>query len=155
AWAKVLAVSACRFRTPNRGGGRAGRASHHGSAGFFRRGRPLRRARDRRGVVGGVAGPWVPAAPPAPAHPQEVKMMVAVTQSLDAGASPPSQSLRALDAINFFIAALLAGFGPFIALFLSSQAWSATNIGYILSVGSGVALVAQLPGGELLDAIRS
>ena len=82
-------------------------------------------------------------------------MMVAVTQSLDAGASPPGQSLRALDAINFFIAALLAGFGPFIALFLSSQAWSATNIGYILSVGSGVALVAQLPGGELLDSIRS
>ena len=82
-------------------------------------------------------------------------MMVATTQSLDAGTSPSGQSLRALDAVNFFIAALLAGFGPFIALFLGDQGWSATNIGYILSAGSVVALLAQLPGGELLDAIRS
>jgi MFS family permease len=82
-------------------------------------------------------------------------MMVATTQSLDAGTSPSGQSLRALDAVNFFIAALLAGFGPFVALFLGDQGWSATNIGYILSAGSVVALLAQLPGGELLDAIRS
>jgi MFS family permease len=82
-------------------------------------------------------------------------MMVAATQSLDAGTSPSSQSLWALDAVNFLIAGLLAGFGPFIALFLADEAWSAANVGYVLSAGSVVALASQLPGGELLDAIRS
>jgi MFS family permease len=82
-------------------------------------------------------------------------MMVAATQSLDAGTSPSSQSLWSLDAINFLIAGLMAGFGPFIALFLADEAWSAANVGYVLSAGSIVALLSQLPGGELLDAVRS
>ena len=82
-------------------------------------------------------------------------MTVATTQSLDAGTSPSGQSLRALDAVNFLIAGLLAGFGPFIALFLTDEAWSSANIGYVLSAGSIVALLSQVPSGELLDAIRS
>jgi MFS family permease len=82
-------------------------------------------------------------------------MMVVATHSLDAGTSPSGQSLRALDAVNFLIAGLLAGFGPFIALFLTDEAWSSAKIGYVLSAGSIVALLSQLPGGELLDAIRS
>jgi MFS family permease len=82
-------------------------------------------------------------------------MTIAATQSQKAGTDPSSQSSRALDAVNFLIAGLLAGFGPFIALFLADQAWSAANVGYVLSAGSIVALLSQLPGGELLDAIRS
>jgi MFS family permease len=82
-------------------------------------------------------------------------MTVATTPSQIVGTSPSGQSLRALDAINFLIAGLLAGFGPFIPLFLADQAWSAANVGYVLSAGSIVALLSQLPGGELLDAIRS
>jgi MFS family permease len=82
-------------------------------------------------------------------------MTVAATQALAAGTSPSSQSSRALDAVNFLIAGLLAGFGPFIALFLADQLWSAANIGYVLSAGSIVGLLSQLPGGELLDATRS
>jgi MFS family permease len=82
-------------------------------------------------------------------------MMVAATQSLDAGTSPSGRSLRALDAVNLFVAGLLAGFGPFVALFLGGQGWSPESIGYIFTAGSVAALLAQLPGGELLDVVRS
>jgi MFS family permease len=82
-------------------------------------------------------------------------MTIAATQAQIAGTDPSGQSVRALDAVNFLIAGLLAGFGPFIALFLADQAWSAANVGYVLSAGSIVALLSQLPSGELLDSIRS
>ncbi len=75
--------------------------------------------------------------------------------SFDMNISPSSQSLRALDATNFFVGGILAGFGPFVALFLGDQGWSLENIGYVLSAGGIASLLAQLPGGELLDVVRS
>jgi MFS family permease len=69
--------------------------------------------------------------------------------------SPSAQSLRALDGVNFFIAALLAGFGPFVAVYLGDQGWSQENIGFALSAGGIVGLLSQIPGGELLDATRA
>jgi MFS family permease len=81
-------------------------------------------------------------------------MMVAA-QPFDAAARTSAQSLRVLDAVNFFIGGALAGFGPFVALFLGSQDWSPENIGFVLTLGSIAGLFAQLPGGELLDVARS
>jgi MFS family permease len=69
--------------------------------------------------------------------------------------SPSGRSLRALDTANLFIGGLLAGFGAFVALFLGSQGWSPENIGFVLSAGGVAGLLAQLPGGELLDVVRS
>ncbi|MGP0093032.1 MAG: MFS transporter [Xanthobacteraceae bacterium] len=57
--------------------------------------------------------------------------------------------------MNFFIAGALAGFGPFVAVFLANRGWRPTDIGFVLSAGAMAALVAQLPGGELIDVIRS
>ena len=68
---------------------------------------------------------------------------------------PTGQSLRALDGVNFFIAAVLAGFGPFVALFLGDRGWSQQSIGFVLSAGGITGLLSQIPGGELLDATRS
>jgi MFS family permease len=68
---------------------------------------------------------------------------------------PSAQSLRALDGVNFFIAALLAGFGPFVAVYLGGQGWSQENIGFVLSAGGIAGLLSQIPGGELLDATRA
>jgi MFS family permease len=82
-------------------------------------------------------------------------MTVAAADLLAAGAAPSGQSLRALDGVNLFVAGLLAGFGPFLAVFLGDQGWSQQNIGLVLSAGGAAALVAQLPGGELLDVVRS
>jgi hypothetical protein len=40
-------------------------------------------------------------------------------------ALPPSDSLRALDRLNFFLAALQSGFGPFVARWSRARAsWS-------------------------------
>jgi len=82
-------------------------------------------------------------------------MAIASAQSFHAGSSPFDQSLRALDGVNLFVAGILAAFGPFVAVFLGNQGWSAEQIGLVLSAGGIAALLAQLPGGELLDALPS
>ena len=81
--------------------------------------------------------------------------MTVARHGLDAEASPSGQSLRALDAVNFFVGGALAGFGPFVALFLGGQSWPPENIGFVLTLGGIAGLLAQYPGGELLDAARS
>jgi MFS family permease len=65
-----------------------------------------------------------------------------------------SLSRKGLNALNFFIAAVQAGFGPFVAVWLTRQGWSQTDIGLALSLGSGAALLGQLPGGWLVDAVH-
>ena len=69
--------------------------------------------------------------------------------------SPSSPSLSGLDGINFFLAGMQAGFGPFVAVLLADEKWTQQNIGYVLSVGGLAGLLSQLPGGELLDISRS
>jgi MFS family permease len=49
----------------------------------------------------------------------------------------------------------LAGFGPYVAAYLADQKWTQTDIGLVLTVGSVAGLLSQLPGGELLDKVRS
>jgi MFS family permease len=63
-------------------------------------------------------------------------------------------SRKGLNALNFFIAAVQAGFGPFVAVWLTKQGWSQTDVGLALSIGSGAALLGQLPGGWLVDAVH-
>jgi MFS family permease len=82
-------------------------------------------------------------------------MTIATSSWLDFGPLPSAQSLRALDALNFFVAGILAGFGPFVALVLGDQNWSQEEIGFVLSTGALAALLVQLPGGELLDLAKS
>lgn len=69
--------------------------------------------------------------------------------------TPSAVSLRALDAVNLFLAGALAGFGPYVAVFLASQNWTRQNIGFVLTAAGLFGLVSQIPGGELLDTIRS
>jgi len=78
----------------------------------------------------------------------------------DAGAdaieqSPSGTSLRGLDAVNLFLAGALSGFGPYVAVFLAEQKWTQQNIGFVLTAAGFAGLLSQLPGGALLDAIRS
>jgi MFS family permease len=63
--------------------------------------------------------------------------------------------LHALDAVNFFLAGMQSGFGPYVAVFLASQSWSQQNIGFALTAAGLAGLAGQLPSGELLDKIRS
>jgi predicted MFS family arabinose efflux permease len=68
---------------------------------------------------------------------------------------PSQRSSRALDWFIFFIADVQTGFGPFVSVYLTTQKWTQIDIGLVLSVAGVVALVAQVPGGVLVDAARS
>jgi MFS family permease len=49
----------------------------------------------------------------------------------------------------------LSGFGPYVAAFLAERNWTQQSIGFVLTAGGFAGLLSQLPGGALLDAIRS
>jgi predicted MFS family arabinose efflux permease len=68
---------------------------------------------------------------------------------------PSRQSLRGLDWFIFFLADVQTGFGPFIAVYLTTQKWTQVEIGFVLSIGGVVALIGQMPGGAIVDAARS
>jgi MFS family permease len=81
--------------------------------------------------------------------------MAVIASSEAIGASPSSASLNGLDGINFFLAGMQSGFGPFVAVLLADEKWTQQNIGFVLSLGGLAGLLSQLPGGELLDTVRS
>ena len=86
--------------------------------------------------------------------------MLAICQSRRVHSGPqmfrlPIRAFRDFDRVNFFLAAMLAGFGPYVAAYLANENWSQAEIGFVLSAGSVAALLSQLPGGELLDKVRS
>jgi MFS family permease len=82
--------------------------------------------------------------------------ITAASNAVDAiDLSPSSKSLSGLDGINFFLAGMQAGFGPFVAVLLADEKWTQQNIGFVLSVSGLAGLLSQLPGGELLDVTRS
>ena len=66
-----------------------------------------------------------------------------------------ARSLRALDWLNFFVANVQTGFGPFIASYLAANKWTQGEIGLMLSVGTISAMASQLPAGALVDALRN
>src|SRR5690242_2569058 len=68
---------------------------------------------------------------------------------------PSTQSLRGLDWFIFFLADVQTGFGPFIAVYLTTQKWTQAEIGLVLSIGGVVGLIGQMPGGAIIDAARS
>ena len=59
---------------------------------------------------------------------------------------------RGLDALNLVVANVQTGFGPFIAVFLTSEGWTQTAIGVALSIGTITAMASQVPAGALVDA---
>lgn len=69
------------------------------------------------------------------------------------GRLPDGTRLRALDWLNFFVANLQTGFGPFIAVYLTTDKWTQSQIGVALSVGSAVSMLGQVPAGALVDAV--
>jgi len=75
--------------------------------------------------------------------------------TIDLSPRPSRRSLRGLDWFVFFLADAQMGFGPLIAVYLTSQKWTQGDIGLVLTSGGLVALVGQMPGGALVDAARS
>ena len=90
--------------------------------------------------------------------PTDMRALTVVPRPPDANEPPPHpsrKSLRGLDWFIFFVADVQTGFGPFIAIYLTSQKWTQVDIGFVLSAGGVIALLGQTPGGALVDAARS
>lgn len=71
------------------------------------------------------------------------------------GGRASARSLRGLDLLNFFIADVQTGFGPFIAIYLTTHHWTDLAIGSVLSLGTMVAMASQLPAGALVDWMQN
>src|ERR1700760_1979315 len=63
---------------------------------------------------------------------------------------------RALDAVNFFLADVRDGLGPYLAVYLlTEQKWDQASIGLVMSIAGFAGIVAQTPAGALVDMTRS
>ena len=62
------------------------------------------------------------------------------------------KATRPLEALNFFIADVQAGIGPFLGVFLQSRGWGADAIGTVMSIGGLAGMLATTPAGA--DNVR-
>ena len=60
----------------------------------------------------------------------------------------------ALDGVNFFVAAMQAGFGVFVTVYLVQKGWAVQAIGFALTLSTMASLVSQIPAGALIDGLR-
>ena len=65
------------------------------------------------------------------------------------------RSLRGLDWFAFFVADIQTGWGPFVATYLTSVAWTQFEIGLILTIGTIAGLALQIPAGALVDRVAA
>jgi MFS family permease len=66
-------------------------------------------------------------------------------------AEPHARSLFALDWLNFLLADVQTGVGPFLAMYLASRHWNEAEVGLALTIGSLAGIAAQTPAGSLVD----
>ncbi len=74
------------------------------------------------------------------------------------GASPVhvGRAWRALDALNFSLADVRGGLGPYLAIYLLTvRNWNEAEIGIVMSISAIAGILAETPGGALIDAIRA
>jgi predicted MFS family arabinose efflux permease len=69
-------------------------------------------------------------------------------------AIPPLSASIGLSALNFFMAAVETGFGPFLPVYLTRSGWSQGEVGLALSLGAIASVASQLPGGFLVDHVH-
>lgn len=65
------------------------------------------------------------------------------------------KSLNALKALNFFMADMQAGIGPFLGIFLLSKGWQSGPIGTVMSLGGIAGMIMTTPAGALIDSSKN
>jgi MFS family permease len=65
------------------------------------------------------------------------------------------KSLLALNAVNFFMADVQAGLGPFLGVFLQARHWSPSEIGIVMTIGGISGMAVTTPLGALVDRTRA
>jgi MFS family permease len=64
-------------------------------------------------------------------------------------------SVRALEWLNFFVADVQTGIGPFLAAYLAASGWAPERLGMLLTVGGLMPIALQIPAGGLVDGARN
>jgi MFS family permease len=68
------------------------------------------------------------------------------------GKSPTLPGRRALQALNFFMADMQAGVGPFLGVFLLAQGWQSGRIGSVMTIGGVAGVLMTAPAGAWVDS---
>ena len=68
---------------------------------------------------------------------------------------PSKRTLQSLDWLNFFLADVQTGVGPFLAIYLSGYGWNEQRVGIALTVGGIAGILTQTPAGALVDRLHS
>lgn len=63
-----------------------------------------------------------------------------------------SRTIWALQSLNFFMADMQAGIGPFLGVFLLAHAWQSGLIGTVMSIGGIAGMVMTVPASALIDS---
>jgi predicted MFS family arabinose efflux permease len=69
--------------------------------------------------------------------------------------SPSPRTLRGLDWLNFLLADVQTGVGPFLAIYLAGYKWNEERVGLALTIGGIAGILAQTPAGGLVDFLRA
>src|SRR5438067_5588410 len=95
---------------------------------------------------------------------QHLPFRFARSTCLDPGRSIPlpissrargATTCRSLDALNFFLADVHGGLGPYLAVYLlTARHWNEAEIGIVMSIAGLAGILAQTPAGVLVDAAR-
>jgi MFS family permease len=65
-----------------------------------------------------------------------------------------ARSLRAVEWLNFFLADVQTGLGPFLAAYLAANGWNPARVGYALTFGGLVTVAMQTPAGAVVDGVH-
>lgn len=68
-----------------------------------------------------------------------------------AAAAPSTRSQYGLDLLNFFVADVQTGFGPFLAVYLTIHGWTHGTIGTVVTASTVAGVLSQVPAGALVD----
>ena len=72
--------------------------------------------------------------------------------SADAADAVARRTSHALDALNFFLADVRDGLGPYLSIYLLlTHHWDQASIGLVMGIGGIAAIVAQTPVGAVVD----
>ncbi|MGA3318049.1 MAG: MFS transporter [Candidatus Korobacteraceae bacterium] len=75
--------------------------------------------------------------------------------SIESKTSPSRGTLRGLDWLNFLLADVQTGVGPFVAIYFAGYWWNEERVGLALTVGGIAGILTQTPAGALVDFLRS
>jgi MFS family permease len=67
---------------------------------------------------------------------------------------PASKRIWPLLSLNFFMADMQAGIGPFLGVFLLAHGWESGLIGTVMTVGGVAGMLMTTPAGALVDATK-